>query len=205
MKYNKGFAPLLVILLIVAIGGATYAVVPRSVLKDFFQTGDKPTEAQFSNTIDSNLHLPDDTKSLGLKEYNPAKEYLAGDTEIKSTPIYQAKVLSGLQQQFKMNSAQDVTFRWPAAFDKPEGTVTYRLKVWQLMQGQTGSQAMRSNKPIVTKDVETATEVTVSNIYTGPCKPPYLCDFVWSVELVVKDGSTVTTDSSKDVTVTGER
>ena len=30
----------------------------------------------------------------------------------------------------------------------------YRLKVWQLMQGQSGSQAMRTNQPIVTKDVD---------------------------------------------------
>jgi hypothetical protein len=34
----------------------------------------------------------------------------------------------------------------------------YRLKVWQLMQGQNAETAMRTNKPIVTKDVADITE-----------------------------------------------
>ena len=77
-----------------------------------------------------------------------------------------------------------ITFRWTPVIPKPQEPVTYRLKVWQLMQGQSGSQAMRTNKPIMTKDVDNITEATVSNIYTGPCKPPYLCNFIWNVEAV---------------------
>ena len=79
-----------------------------------------------------------------------------------------------------------ITFRWTPVTPKPQESVTYRLKVWQLMQGQTGSQAMRTNNPIVTKDVDNLTEATVSNIYTGPCKPPYLCDFIWNVEAMTR-------------------
>ena len=75
-----------------------------------------------------------------------------------------------------------ITFRWTAIAPKPTTTVTYRLKVWQLMQGQNGAEAIRSNQPIVTKDVENITEVAVASIITGPCKPPYLCDFVWNVQ-----------------------
>jgi hypothetical protein len=44
---------------------------------------------------------------------------------------------------------------------------------------------MKTNNPIVTKDVMDITEASVSGIYTGPCKPPYLCDFVWNVEASV--------------------
>lgn len=66
--------------------------------------------------------------------------------------------------------------------------VTYRLKVWQLMQGQNATQAMRTNKPIVTKDVADITEATVGNIYTGPCKPPYLCDYIWNVQALNREG-----------------
>jgi hypothetical protein len=65
---------------------------------------------------------------------------------------------------------------------KPKEPVTYRLKVWQLMQGQSSVDAMRSNSPIVTKDVANITQATISNLYTGPCRPPYLCDYIWSVE-----------------------
>jgi hypothetical protein len=166
----------------VVIGGAAYALVPRTVLKDFFQTGDKPTEQQFSDTIDSAMNLQDDGLTIEKKEYNPTKEYLPGDTVVKSEPIYQAKSLSEDQKEFKLDAAQPVTFRWTPTVPKPPEPVTYRLKVWQLMQGQNGSQAMKTNQPIVTKDVADVTEATVSNIYTGPCKPPYLCDYIWSVE-----------------------
>jgi hypothetical protein len=83
----------------------------------------------------------------------------------------------------------EITFRWTPVVPKPQEPVTYRLKVWQLMQGQSGSQAMRTNQPIVTKDVADITETTVSGIYTGPCRPPYLCDFVWAVEVITNEAS----------------
>ena len=35
------------------------AKVTRTVLKTYFETGDKPTEAQFASLIDSNLNLDD--------------------------------------------------------------------------------------------------------------------------------------------------
>jgi len=81
-----------------------------------------------------------------------------------------------------------VLFRWAAVVPKTDQPVTYRLRVWQLMQGQNGSQAMRSNKPIVEKDVINVTETSVSSIYTGPCKPPYLCDFIWEVQALNRAG-----------------
>ena len=84
--------------------------------------------------------------------------------------------------------SRPVNFRWTPIVPKPKEPVTYRLKVWQLMQGQNGTAAMRSNQPIVTKDVDNITQAVVTNIYTGPCKPPYLCDFIWAVQALNKDG-----------------
>ena len=81
-----------------------------------------------------------------------------------------------------------ISFRWTPVVPKPRDPVVYRLKVWQLMQGQNGTQAMRENKPIVTKDCDNITEATISNIYTGPCKPPYLCEFVWEVQALTREG-----------------
>jgi len=84
-----------------------------------------------------------------------------------------------------------LNFRWTPIVPKPKEPVTYRLKVWQLMQGQNGTAAMRSNQPIVTKDVDNITQAVVTNIYTGPCKPPYLCDFIWAVQALNKDGKAI--------------
>lgn len=194
---NKGFAPIFIILAIVVLGGVTYAVVPRSALKEYFATGDVPNQAEFKDTIDSALNLPEDRDLLGLKEYDATKEYIAGDTVVKSDSIYQAKVLTETEKEFKLDVDQEVTFRWTPLVPNSKESVTYRLKVWQLMQGQSGTTAMRTNQPIVTKDVDNITQATVSGIYTGPCRPPYLCDFVWSVEVVAKaDAATGTSESA---------
>ena len=80
-----------------------------------------------------------------------------------------------------------VIFRWTAVSPKPKETVTYRLRVWQLMKGQNATEAMRVNQPVVTKEVENSTQAAITNIYTGPCKPPYMCNFVWAVEAFTGD------------------
>ena len=84
-----------------------------------------------------------------------------------------------------------IMFRWTPVVPKPADPVTYRLKVWQLMEGQNGTQAMRANQPIISKDFENVTQETVSNIITGPCKPPYLCNFVWNVQALNREGKPI--------------
>ena len=84
-----------------------------------------------------------------------------------------------------------VLFRWTPLVPKPKESVTYRLRVWQLMEGQNGTSAMKNNTPVVTKDVDNLTQATVSGIYTGPCKPPYLCDFIWSVQALNRNGKPI--------------
>lgn len=59
------------------------------------------------------------------------------------------------------------------------------------MQGQNGTTAMRVNQPIVTKDVDNLTQTTISNLYTGPCKPPYLCDYMWTVQALNREGKPI--------------
>jgi hypothetical protein len=92
--------------------------------------------------------------------------------------------------------SKPVLFRWTAIVPKPKEAVTYRLKVWQLMQGQSSTEAMRSNQPIVTKDVANITQAAISNLYTGPCKPPYLCEFVWAVEVLNREGISIGNSSA---------
>ncbi|MFZ4770601.1 MAG: hypothetical protein ACOYLO_10515 [Ferruginibacter sp.] len=87
----------------------------------------------------------------------------------------------------KKELLKPIMFRWTPLVPKPKEPVTYRLKIWQLMQGQSGVQAMKSNAPLVTKDVQNITQAMVSNLEIGPCKPPYLCDFIWQVQALTKE------------------
>ena len=86
---------------------------------------------------------------------------------------------------------KSLTIRWAPVVPKPQGPVTYRLKIWQLMQGQNNIQAMKANTPIITKDFSNITQTTLLNLITGPCKPPYLCDFVWTVQALGQDGKPI--------------
>ena len=89
------------------------------------------------------------------------------------------------------SSKLPVTFRWTPVVPRPQEPVTYRLKVWQLLQGQVGTQAIKANQPIIEKDVDNLTQVLVSNLLTGPCEPPYLCDFVWNIQALRRDGKPI--------------
>lgn len=90
----------------------------------------------------------------------------------------------------KKDILKPLQFRWTPLVPKPQQPVTYRLKVWQLMQGQNGMAAIRSNQPVITKDVDNITQAVIngSAIYTGPCMAPYLCEYVWQVQALNREG-----------------
>jgi hypothetical protein len=65
----RGIAPLIIILAIVVLGGGVFAVVNRSILKTYFETGDVPTQEQFGDTIDSSVHMQDDGIKTDASDY----------------------------------------------------------------------------------------------------------------------------------------
>ena len=93
-----------------------------------------------------------------------------------------------------------VTFRWTPLVPKPKEQVTYRIKVWQLMEGQNGTQAMRNNAPLAEKEVTNITQAVVTNLYTGSCKPPYLCEYIWNVQALTREGKPLGTSEGKSET-----
>lgn len=66
------------------------AILPRNLLKSFFEKGDKPSEAQFSSLIDSMLHSSEDHERLGLRVYDPDRTYLTGDAVLYNDCLYLA-------------------------------------------------------------------------------------------------------------------
>jgi len=136
--------------------------------------------------VEATLKNADGTPPRVVATSEPT-QFSVKENEVKGTI---KNVLPEDKKQFTPDEMKaPVTFRWTPLTPKPSEPLTYRLKVWQLMQGQNGSQAMKSNQPIVTKDVDNLTETTVSNIYTGPCRPPYLCDYIWNVEVLTRNAA----------------
>jgi hypothetical protein len=91
----------------------------------------------------------------------------------------------------KADAKKPITFRWIPIVPRPKDPVTYRLKVWQLMQGQNGTQAMKSNQPFINKDVDNLTQAIIGSDLIPPCKPPYLCDFIWNVQAISREGKAI--------------
>ena len=90
-----------------------------------------------------------------------------------------------------------ITFRWLPVLPRPQAPVTYHLSVWQLMQGQTGIQAMKSNLPIIEKDVDNMTQLIVTDLMLSSCKLPYLCSFIWNVQAFNKERKGVGNNDGK--------
>ncbi len=80
-----------------------------------------------------------------------------------------------------------LTFKWLPVTPTRPGTTIYRLKVWQLLQGQTASQAMQVNTPLVSKDVNNISQTVVTGMLPAPCTPPYTCSFVWTVQALAQE------------------
>lgn len=87
-----------------------------------------------------------------------------------------------------------LSFRWTPLVPRPQETTTYRLQVWQLLQGQTAQQAVQVNQPITDEKITNATQTLVKNIGTDPC-PPYTCNFVWRVQALDRDGKPIGTNN----------
>jgi hypothetical protein len=115
------------------------------------------------------------------------KDFRVEETSIEYAPP--TLIIPDDKKKFSITElTQPLQFRWTPLVPKPREPVTYKLRVWQLMQGQNGAAAMRSNTPIVDKDVKEITQTTVTGLLTGPCKPPYLCDFIWNVQALNREG-----------------
>lgn len=106
-------------------------------------------------------------------------------------PVFQAPqaIAPGNGTLFSETELQKpIIFSWTSVVPKPPDPVNYRFTVWQLMQGQTGEQAMKVNQPLITKDVDNMTQVSINSIVGGPCLPPYMCDFIWNVQALNQEG-----------------
>lgn len=65
--------------------------IPRSILKTFFEKGDKPAQVHFEALIDSLVHVTDDRGLIGLRNYDTTLSYVPGDTVLHNGNLYQCK------------------------------------------------------------------------------------------------------------------
>ncbi len=161
-------------------------LVPRNVLKSFFQTGDKPTQAQFDCLIDSLLHYAEDRDKLGLKNYNPLFTYLTGDTVVFEEDIYMANATTtgGFDPDYWNKISPALKFNWeqetPDSTDtklkitfnkdfKPLVAGTYTVQ-WYCELGRDSSVVVTNKTRILLNNImigESAVRITDDKEYVG--------------------------------------
>ncbi|MFI5133530.1 MAG: hypothetical protein ACHQEB_04295, partial [Chitinophagales bacterium] len=79
--------------------------------------------------------------------------------------------------------AKTIQFRWTPVSPAPTGIVTYKLQVFEVMNGQYPEQAVRSNQPILEKELPGATQFIW--IPQNDIQP---IQYVWTVQALDREG-----------------
>lgn len=79
--------------------------------------------------------------------------------------------------------AKTIQFRWTPVAPAPTGIVTYKLQVFEVMNGQYPEQAVRSNQPVLEKELPGATQFIW--IPQNDIQP---IQYVWTVQAIDREG-----------------
>jgi len=93
---------------------------------------------------------------------------------------YQAPILlyPANNASLNENMARNVLFKWTGISPNPNEPVSYRLKVFEVLDGQADIQAIRNNIPIVEKDLRNQTQSIWPPEFMPPEKDK---NYVWTV------------------------
>ena len=86
-----------------------------------------------------------------------------------------------------------LTFRWTPLVPKPRDNVIYKLRVWQLMQGQNSTAAIKTNQPVIEEEIKDQTQFVYRKGWDGVVKGGTKRSLVWSVETLNSQGSKLAT------------
>lgn len=87
----------------------------RAILKTWFERGDRPTQAQFGDLIDSIFNLTDDLTLLtSIGDFDPSATYIAGQIVIYRSSLYVARVsnISGTFNPTQWNELNGNAYRY---------------------------------------------------------------------------------------------
>ena len=104
--------------------------------------------------------IPDDNYRICVALIDPVTGAPVGTsgTVCKTFSImaYQAPTLVNPKDKEAISESgmKGIFFRWTPVTPSPTTIVTYRLQIWEVMPGQDNMTALRSNQPIVEKDLK---------------------------------------------------
>jgi hypothetical protein len=160
---------------------------------------------KYKTSLQRTGKLPADNYMICTQPVNPVDYQVMGEQQCKSfylastqLPIlmkpYNEEVLDGKKAQTA------IIFRWSPVIPTQTSPVTYRLQVFEVLPNQNPVQALRSNQPVLDKEILAATQfIWQPQLIFAPqnTETEKLPAFVWTIQTLDKAGLPVTqTDGS---------
>jgi hypothetical protein len=98
------------------------------------------------------------------------------------------------------DAKKPLTFRWTPIIPKPQTPVTYKLRVWQQGNGQSSTQVIKGNTPVIEREIKNLTQFVKPNLLGDIELIDNKADLVWNVQAVNEQGAVM---GSSEPTVFG--
>jgi hypothetical protein len=156
---------------------------------------------KYKTSLQRTGKLPADNYTLCVQPVRPADYVEMGAAQCKNfylattqLPIlmkpYNEEVLDAKKAQTA------ITFRWTSIVPRQQSPVTYRLQVFEVLPTQSPVQALRSNQPLLDKEVLAATQyiwqpqLSFSPVDSNAIRK--LPTFIWTIQSLDKERKPVT-------------
>ena len=155
---------------------------------------------KYKTSLERTGKLPADNYTICAQPVRPTDYGPMGEVQCKNfylattqLPILMKPYNEEILDAKKAQTA--ITFRWTPIVPKPVLTVTYHIQVFEVLPTQSPVQALRSNQPVLDKEILSATQYIwqpqLSFMpYDGETKK--LPTFIWTIQSLDKDHNPVT-------------
>ena len=156
---------------------------------------------KYKTSLQRTGKLPADNYTLCVQPVRPVDYVPMGGVQCKNfylattqLPVlmkpYNEEVLDGKTAQTA------ITFRWTPVVPRQTSPVTYRLQVFEVLPTQSPVQALRSNQPLLDKEILAATQFIwqpqLSFSTSADNETKKLPTFIWTIQSLDKAGLPVT-------------
>ena len=155
---------------------------------------------KYKTSLQRTGKLPADNYTICTQPVNPVDYRILGEVQCKNfylattqLPIlmkpYNEEVLDAKKAQTA------IIFRWTPVIPRQTSPVTYRLQVFEVLPTQSPVQALRSNQPLLDKEILAATQfiwqpqLLFEPYDTETKKPP---TFIWTIQSLDKNHDPIT-------------
>lgn len=153
---------------------------------------------KYKTSLQRTGKLPADNYTLCVQPVRPADYVQLGEVKCKNfylattqLPIlmkpYNEEVLDAKMAQTA------ITFRWTPVAPTQPSPVTYRIQVFEVLSTQSPVQALRSNQPLLDKQILAATQyIWQPQLSFAPQENNNNLKFIWTIQSLDKAGNPVT-------------